>query len=163
MSVARLGQTLCDPMDRSSHFVHGISQARILEWVAIPFSKGSSWPRDWNWVACIADRFFTVWATWETLMYVNKAIIWMSNICEAFSQVFYHLEKYNSLPLFHLFFLYYLFIWLCWVLVLASRIFDCSTQTLQLWHTGSVLAARSLSCSEAYGIKPMSPALQGRF
>ena len=87
----------------------------------------------------------------------------MSNICEAFSQVFYHLEKYNSLPLFHLFFLYYLFIWLCWVLVLASRIFDCSTQTLQLWHTGSVLAARSLSCSEAYGIKPMSPALQGRF
>ena len=42
--------------------VHGILQARILEWVAIPFSTGSSWPRDWTWVSCIAGRFFTVWA-----------------------------------------------------------------------------------------------------
>ena len=42
--------TLCNPMDCSppGSSVHGISQARILEWVAIPFSKGSSWPRDSN-------------------------------------------------------------------------------------------------------------------
>ena len=39
--------------------VHGISQARILEWVAISFIRGSSWPRDWTWVSCIAGRFFT--------------------------------------------------------------------------------------------------------
>ena len=40
--------------------VHGILQARILEWVAIPFSRGSSQPRDQTWVSCIAGRFFTV-------------------------------------------------------------------------------------------------------
>ena len=43
--------------------VHGISQARILEWVAIPFSRGSSRPRDQTQVSCIAGRFFTIWAT----------------------------------------------------------------------------------------------------
>ena len=45
--------------------VHGISQARILEWVAISFSRGSSWPRDQTWVSHIAGRFFTIWATRE--------------------------------------------------------------------------------------------------
>ena len=42
-----------------------ILQARILEWVAIPFSSGSSQPRDGTCVSCIAGRFFTVWATSE--------------------------------------------------------------------------------------------------
>ena len=45
--------------------VHGIVQARILEWVAIPFSRGSSQPRDRTQVSCIAGRFFTSWATRE--------------------------------------------------------------------------------------------------
>ena len=45
--------------------VQGISQARILEWVAISFPRGSSQPRDWTWVTCIAGRFFAVWATRE--------------------------------------------------------------------------------------------------
>ena len=46
--VAQSCLTLCDPMDGSppGSSVHGILQARILEWVAIPFSRGSSWPRD---------------------------------------------------------------------------------------------------------------------
>ena len=48
--------TLCDPMD---YTVHGILQARILEWVAISFSKGSSQARDRIQVSCIAGRFFT--------------------------------------------------------------------------------------------------------
>jgi len=39
--------------------VHGILQARILEWVTMPFSRGSSWPRDWISISCIAGRFFT--------------------------------------------------------------------------------------------------------
>ena len=47
--------TLCDPMD---YIVHGILQARILEWVAIPISKGSSQPRDRTQVSHIAGRFF---------------------------------------------------------------------------------------------------------
>ena len=38
---------------------------RILEWVAYPFSRGSSWPRNWTWDSCIAGRFFTNWATRE--------------------------------------------------------------------------------------------------
>ena len=49
------------------HQNHGILQARVLEWVAIPFSRGSSQPRDWTWVSCIAGRFFTSWATREAL------------------------------------------------------------------------------------------------
>ena len=49
----------------SDPYVHGILQARKLEWVAIPFSRGSSWLRDQAQVSCIAYRFFTVWATME--------------------------------------------------------------------------------------------------
>ena len=45
--------------------VWGIFQARVLEWVAISFSRGSSQPRDWTWVSHIAGRCFTVWATRE--------------------------------------------------------------------------------------------------
>ena len=44
-----------------------IFQARIVEWVAISFSGGSSWPRDQTWVSCIAGGFFTIWATREAL------------------------------------------------------------------------------------------------
>ena len=59
--------TLFDPMDYrlpGSSF-HRILQVRILEWVAIPFSRGSSQPRDGTWISYIAGRFFTVWATRE--------------------------------------------------------------------------------------------------
>ena len=45
---------------------HGILQAKILEWVALPFSRGSSQPRDWTQVSCIAGWFFTIWATRES-------------------------------------------------------------------------------------------------
>ena len=50
----------CSPPGSS---VHGILQARIVEWVVIFFSRGSSWPRDQTWVSCIAGRFCTIWAT----------------------------------------------------------------------------------------------------
>ena len=43
----------------------GFFQARILEWVAISFSRGFSWPRGWTWVSCLAGRFFIIWATRE--------------------------------------------------------------------------------------------------
>ena len=51
------------PMDCSppGYSVHGIIQAQILEWVAIPFSRGSSQASDWTWVSCIAGSFFTIW------------------------------------------------------------------------------------------------------
>ena len=56
--------TLCNHMN---YTVHGILQARILEWVAIPFSKGSSQPRVQTQVSCISGRFFTVWTTREPI------------------------------------------------------------------------------------------------
>ena len=57
--------TLCNPMSPPGSSVHGIFQARILEWVAISFFRGSSQPRDWTQVSRIAGRFFTIWATRE--------------------------------------------------------------------------------------------------
>ena len=68
MLIAQSCPTPYNPMDCSppSSPVHGIIQARILEWVAIPFSRGSSQPRDRTQVSCTAGRFFTVWATRET-------------------------------------------------------------------------------------------------
>ena len=57
MKVAQLCPTLCDPMDCT---VHGILQARILERVAFPFSRGSSQLRDQTLVSCIAGRSFTI-------------------------------------------------------------------------------------------------------
>ena len=63
--------TLWDRMDCSppGSSVHGIFQARILEWVAIPFSRGSFQPRDLTQVSCIAGGFFTIWAPREALGY----------------------------------------------------------------------------------------------
>ena len=66
-SVSHWCLTLRNPMYCSlpGSSVHGILQATILDWVAIPFSRGSSWPRNQTGVSCIADRFFTKWATRE--------------------------------------------------------------------------------------------------
>ena len=67
MLVTQSYLTLCDPMDCSppGSSVHEFFQARILEWVAISFSRGSSQTRDRTWVSCTAGRFFTHWATRE--------------------------------------------------------------------------------------------------
>ena len=66
VKVAQLCPTLCDPLD---YMVHGILQARILEWAAFPFSRGSSQPRDWTQVSHNAGGFFTSWATREAQEY----------------------------------------------------------------------------------------------
>ena len=67
--IAQLCPTLCDPVDHSlsGSSIHGILQARILEWVAISFSRGSSWPRDRAQVFHIGGRCFNLWATREAL------------------------------------------------------------------------------------------------
>ena len=61
---------LCDPMNCSptGSSVHGIFQARILEWVVISSSRGSSWPRDWTCVSCIARQSLPLHHTWEALI-----------------------------------------------------------------------------------------------
>ena len=56
---------LFHPMD---YTVHEIFQARTLEWVTFPFSRGSSWPKNWNGVSCIAGRFFANWAIRKALL-----------------------------------------------------------------------------------------------
>ena len=60
--VAQSCLTLCSPMDCSlpGFLVHGILQARILEWVAMPFSRGSSQLRDLTQVSCTAGRIFNI-------------------------------------------------------------------------------------------------------
>ena len=71
--VAQLCPALCDPMyccpPVSS--VHGILLSRILEWVAIPFSRRASWLRDWTQISCITGRFFTIWTTREVHQSIN--------------------------------------------------------------------------------------------
>ena len=65
---------LCDPMDcsLSGYSVHGIFLARVLEWISISFSRGSSQPRNWTRVSHISGRCFTVWATREAfIFYIN--------------------------------------------------------------------------------------------
>ena len=67
--VAKPCLTLYDPMDCSlpGPPVHGILQARILEWVAISFFRGSSQLRNWTQISCITGRVFTYWAMREAL------------------------------------------------------------------------------------------------
>ena len=73
--VAQLCQTLCDSMDCSLPVssIHGIFQARTLEWVAISFSRRSFQPRDWTQISRIVGRRFTVWATREVQVCVLVA------------------------------------------------------------------------------------------
>ena len=65
--LLQLCPTLCNAMDcrPPGSSVCGVLQARTLGWVAIPFSRASSWPRYWIQVSHIAGRFFTIWATRE--------------------------------------------------------------------------------------------------
>ena len=73
LQFTQLCPTLCDPIDCSppGSTVHGILQARVLEWVAISFSRESSQPRQWTWVSHIAGRFFTFWVTRSVLSSSN--------------------------------------------------------------------------------------------
>ena len=75
MLITQSCPALCYPMDCSPPVssVLGIHQARILEWVVIPFFRGSSQPRDQTRVFCITGRFFTVWATRKAKLSILQA------------------------------------------------------------------------------------------
>ena len=94
--VAQSYPTLSKSMDFSlpDSSVHGILQVRILNWVAIPFSRGLSQPRDWPLVFHIAGRFFTVWATRESWP-GEQVILWVkyASVCRGFLQ---YLEIVNT-------------------------------------------------------------------
>ena len=80
--VAQSCQTLCDLMDCSppGSSVLGILQARKLEWIVIPFSRGSPQPRYLTWVSCIASGFFSIWATMQVRVnpYVSPILEWVA-------------------------------------------------------------------------------------
>ena len=83
VKVAQLCPTLCDPMNCT---VHRILQARILKWVAFPFSRGSSQSRDWTQVSRIAGGFFINWATREAqgrCQIVSWTSLKIKNLCSA--------------------------------------------------------------------------------
>ena len=66
---------------QSASSTHGIFQAKVLEWVAISFSRGSSWPRDWTQASHITGRLFTVWATREATRHIHNWVsflLWLS-------------------------------------------------------------------------------------
>ena len=73
--------SLCDPTDCSppGSSMLGILQARIPEWVVMPFSRGSSWPMDQIQVSRIADRFFTNWATRGAYWNIRTTSFWLKN------------------------------------------------------------------------------------
>ena len=73
---------LCSILVAPRTIVHGILLSRILEWVAIPFSRGISWPRNQTRVSCIADGFFTSWAIRKALAHSKCAVItyWISKL-----------------------------------------------------------------------------------
>ena len=89
--------TLCNPMDCSppGTSVHEISQARILEWVAISFSRASSQPRGQTRVSCTAGRFFTSWATREA--WTIKVCIKMGESTVVFEEHSSHISPQISL------------------------------------------------------------------
>ena len=74
--VCVLSLTLCDPMDCSppGTSARGIFQARILEWVAVSYSRESSQPRDWTHVSCIGTQILYHYTTWDALSWSLKDI-----------------------------------------------------------------------------------------
>ena len=105
MKVARPCPTLFEPTD---HTVHGILQATVLEWVTVPFSRGSSQPRDRIHVSHIAGRFFTSWAIRESSSgqpFLGSRSIWKllsqkkkKNIYTTSSQIFQTTITFSGSP-----------------------------------------------------------------
>ena len=86
-SHARLFSDLMDCSPPGSS-VHGISQARTLEWVAISFSKASSPPRDWTWISCIGRWVLYCWATWEVP--VNPKVLTKTKLVSTSHTAYWH-------------------------------------------------------------------------
>ena len=75
-SPSVVSDSLCSHgLYRAGSSVHGILQARILEWVTIDFSRGSSQPRDQTWVSHVAGRFFTIWAAREVECFYKESLL----------------------------------------------------------------------------------------
>ena len=133
--VAKSFLTTCYPMDYSppGSSIHGFSQARILEWVAVSFSGGSSQLKDWTSVSCIASQFFTTEPPGKpllagfTLLYQN---VWLKG--EKYSQLLWALSSPRSNTR--------LCLWTCigWAVLLAHfqlcQVFLVNTSASAQWR-----------------------------
>ena len=100
--ATQLYPILCDPTGKSlpGPSVHGILQARTLEWVAMPSSRGSSWPRDLSQLSCIVSRFFSVWATREDFLTssVSSVVRSCPTLCDPMNRSTPGLPVHHWLP-----------------------------------------------------------------
>ena len=108
--VAKLRPTLCNPMDCSppGSSTHGILQARTLEWVAMPSSRGSSRPRDQTEISHIVSRFFTVWAIREAPCTV---VFFVISVYFAILCVFYTFYVFYWTFMYFIFYIYVFYIY----------------------------------------------------
>ena len=94
--------TLCDPMDFSLPVssVLGIFQMRILEWIAISFSRGSSQPRGQTWISCIAGRFFTAKPLGKEAIWIADPSCLLKSCLAVIQLVFWSLttETFKFIP-----------------------------------------------------------------
>ena len=164
--------TLCDPMDcsPSGSSIHGILQARILEWNAIPFSRGSSLLRDRTQLSCTVGRFFTIWANrkaltctqpcseqWKTQLEKQQAD---PSYCEAYGPVTMW-EGFFLNFIYFIFWLWWVFAAACWFsLVGVSRnysLLQCAGFSLSCWGSqalgmqASVIPEHRLSTYSTWG------------
>ena len=98
--VTWLCPALCDPVDCSlrGSSVQGILLARILEWVAISSSRGSSRPKDWTLLFCIGRLVLYPWATWESMLNIIlclQLLFYNSSIFKSIGMRTYHMEIYQ--------------------------------------------------------------------
>ena len=121
----------CNPRGCSlpASSIHGIFQGRILEWVAIAFSRGFSWPRNWIPVSCTAGRFFTNWAMREALLIV---------VSRGYSLAAVHGFSFGSFSCFWTWDLGCEGFGCCSTWALDHRLTSCCAQGLVApWHVGS--------------------------
>ena len=135
--------TLCDPMDCSlpGSSVHGIFQVIVLEWIAISFSRGSSWPRNQSQVSRIVDRHFTIWAT--------EVLISARSLLKYFVTCFLELYFLSFLISFTCFFL---FVPLCLFLFLLFLFlpFECNSLKAEILSPSHTLYPYNLELFLAF-------------
>ena len=125
---------LCDPVNYGppGSSVHWILQARMLEWIAMPSSRGSSQPRDQTQVCCIAGRFFTIWATREVGAQLMPTLFIEKTILSSLNCLFTFVEKSVDHEYKGLFFNSILFHWSMSDMTLRSHVIGRITfQVLQ--------------------------------
>ena len=150
--------------------LHGILQARVLKWVAISFSRGSSQPRDWTQVSCIPGRHFNLWATREAPLPLSppySICLFLSDfILVWYSFRFIHVAATVSFIIFcgwviHIYIYIYIYIHCCCCSVAQScpalcNPMDCSTPGLPVSHHLLKFAQAPVHCS-GDAIQPSHP------